>query len=106
MGEAKGKCSAVPTSSLPTPTRVLRLAEGLVKIGFPPDVDRAVATLRQVTADDPAVLNQALVLARRLSRVRRSWLLVVELLIQSLIETEFHDGWVAGGSQLVVAGAD
>jgi hypothetical protein len=81
-----GYWGAVPTSmTCPTPARVLRLAEGLLTIGFPPDVDRAVETLRRFTADDPTVLEAALALARQQSRVRRSKVLVVELLIQSLI---------------------
>jgi hypothetical protein len=102
-----GYWGAVPTSiTCPTPARVLRLAEGLLTIGFPPDVERAVASLRRFTAHDPTVLEAALALARQQSRVRRSKLLVVELLIQSLIGENPSDVPPADRHELAAVGAD
>jgi hypothetical protein len=92
------------------------LAEGLVDIGFPRDVDRAVAILRRVSAPDPSVLEGALALARRRSQVRRSMVLVVELLIQAstesppmgphLKEIDLRDVSVTRDDRLVAVGAD
>jgi hypothetical protein len=77
-----------------------------MKIGFPPDVERAVRTLHRFTAGDPTVLGEALVLARRQSRVRGSKLLVAELLIHSLIDIELRQPSGSQGTHLVAIGAD
>jgi hypothetical protein len=90
----------------PTPDRVLRLAEGLVKTGFPPDVGEAVDTLRRYAAADPMTLEGALQLARQQSQLRRSKLLVVELLHQAWSEPDPGELGRVEDDELVIAGAD
>jgi hypothetical protein len=77
-----------------------------VKVGFPSDVTDAVATLRHFTAGDPTQLEEALAVARQQSRIRRSKLLVVELLVRALVCGEPGVLSLPGSGQLVAVGAD